>query len=378
MKCKSCGKSIPDRSKYCNHCGASQSDLTIPEPKQLSDGRYRGQIMRDGSRKLIYGNSREEYRLNAERYKLFGTYDEPEQSDDDADDVDVVTLNDLIYDYIESHDKVLASTSKDTYHALRRNLNVDLLGCDIEVIDYQVLVDMIGKTRSAASVRNFWTLIKSSLNYAGYPTPVVRLPYVGKSEQSALSPDEVQKLLDYVYNKPIELPIILGLHSLRAGEVMALEREDIYNDLIHVTKNRIHDDTTNSFFVVPWTKTSKSHRNIRIFIPRLYEILPEKFTLRKDFSQTNLSAMVKRACAAAGITPITFHGLRRTFASICYNLGISEHATMEMGGWGSISTIHNYYIKLDNESRNKDNQKLLDYYAFTTKSEKASDNGNNI
>ena len=43
---------------------------------------------------------------------------------------------------------------------------------------------------------------------------------------------------------------------------------------------------------------------------------------------------------------------------------------MEMGGWGSIATVHNYYVKLDNESRNKDNQKLLDYYAFTIKPEK--------
>ena len=342
----------------------------IREPVLLKSGKYRGQVMRKGERRIIYGSTREEYFEKARIFKQYGFYDKPEEKPHDAEDVAVVELGDIISDYIYSHEKVLALTSVDSYRKLYDALPDDLLNCDIEVIDLQAVMDRIADSHAASTTRNYWTLIKSSLEYAGYTVPIIRLPQLGRSGQKALSSEEIRKLLNYVHGKDIELIILLGLHSLRAGEMMALDREDIFDDLIHICKNRVYDSASNSFIIVPWTKTDKSYRNIRIFIPRLYEILPEKLTLREDFSQTNLSAMVKRACIAAGVTPISFHGLRRSFASICYFLGISEHATMEMGGWGSINTVHEHYVKMDMEALNKDNQKLLDYYAFTTEADK--------
>ena len=40
------------------------------------------------------------------------------------------------------------------------------------------------------------------------------------------------------------------------------------------------------------------------------------------------------------------HGLRRSFASLCYHLGISEAVTMISGGWSDFRTMRKIYTKI--------------------------------
>lgn len=52
---------------------------------------------------------------------------------------------------------------------------------------------------------------------------------------------------------------------------------------------------------------------------------------------------VHRACAAAGITDTTVHGLRHTNAAVMKTLGIDDRHAMERGGWSCESTYRKTY-----------------------------------
>ena len=56
---------------------------------------------------------------------------------------------------------------------------------------------------------------------------------------------------------------------------------------------------------------------------------------------------VKRACKRAGVTEVSCHGLRHSFASLCYFLkDIPDRQIMLWGGWASSATLHKIYIRL--------------------------------
>ena len=57
MKCKKCRKTIPDGSKFCNHCG------TPTEKKKLyrrPDGLYEKSMTINGKRKMFRGKTEKE------------------------------------------------------------------------------------------------------------------------------------------------------------------------------------------------------------------------------------------------------------------------------------------------------------------------------
>jgi integrase len=55
---------------------------------------------------------------------------------------------------------------------------------------------------------------------------------------------------------------------------------------------------------------------------------------------------VKRACERAGVTVVTNHGLRHSFASLCFYLKIPNRQIKEWGGWKNDATLNRIYIRL--------------------------------
>jgi integrase len=63
-------------------------------------------------------------------------------------------------------------------------------------------------------------------------------------------------------------------------------------------------------------------------------------------NQSALLKDVKRTCKRAKVTEVTNHGLRHSFASLCYHQKISERQLMQWGGWADFQTMHRIYIRL--------------------------------
>lgn len=91
-------------------------------------------------------------------------------------------------------------------------------------------------------------------------------------------------------------------------------------------------------------------RRTPILTPRLLEILssvPEEARRGKLYSAAlhTLTRNINAVCKANNLPEVGCHGLRRSFASLCYHLNISEQICMQWGGWSDWGTMRKIYTK---------------------------------
>ena len=365
MKCKRCKHIAPDGSLFCNWCGQpffkqEKKELAVPKPRQLSDGRWTGQLMVDGKRISVYGKTIEDYELNARATKagLIAAKDEPPK----------FTLVDIIDKYIAANENVLSPATLRGYSTIRNNRFASYMDQDISGISWQAMVNDEAKKCSPKTVKNAWGLVSASMNHAGYSMPSVNLPMVTPKDELYLDYEQIQLFMAEIKDKPGELAALLGLHSLRESEILALKANDIRDGYIHVDKAMVPN--ANQVYVLKHTtKTQLSTRDVPIMIPRLLEILPEpsENMLCPEKGQT-IRKRINRACKRIGLPEVGCHGLRRSFASLCWHLKIDERTVMQLGGWSNMATVHKHYIKLSKKDTNPEIEKLKNYFEFTTQS----------
>ena len=363
MRCKYCKNTVENGSLYCRFCGSKlvktdKKELTIPKPKQLKDGRWRGQIMVDGQRQIVYGSTLEEYEINARAVKArlieFSRIKKSVKQ----------SLDGVVSDYISKNSQLLSPSTIRGYEIIRRNRFSSYMPLDVHSIDFQKMLNDEARECSAKTLKNSWALITAALRAADIPVPDVNLPRVPKNELPWLDFEQIRVLIDAVRGKSIELTVLLALHSLRLSEILALTVDDIYDNAIHVTKAAVLN-LENDLVLNNTTKTAASSRTIPIIIPRLLEILPASGRLVK-YNSNGLRREINRACLNAGLPQVGIHGLRRSFASLGYHLKWSERSIMLIGGWSNLAVVHNFYIKLAQNDVANDVEKMKNYYEITT------------
>ena len=77
-----------------------------------------------------------------------------------------------------------------------------------------------------------------------------------------------------------------------------------------------------------------------------------------------LLSRVYKACDKAGIDRVDVHGLRKSFASLCHHLKMSEPEVMKLGGWSDISTMRKIYTQISNKDIEKAESKLSDFFTI--------------
>jgi len=361
LKCKYCKSIIEDGSLFCRFCGAQlfkaqKQETPIPKPKHLSNGRWTAQMMVNGKRCSIYGATFEQYEINARAIKaqLISAKNEPPR----------LTLGTAIDRYIASIANVLSPSTIRGYNYIRRGRFAGYMDKLIGDINWQQMVSDEAKKFAPHTVKNAWGLVSVSLSAAGEPIPNIHLPKSVKKELPFLDYKQIQVFLEAVKGNPIEPAAILALHSLRRSELAALTVDDISGGYIHVNKASVMNDG-NVFVNKPTTKTEASTRDIPIMIPRLLEITPKSGKL-VTIPETSLRDRINRICAANGLPLVGCHGLRRSFASLCYHLGWSERMVMQIGGWSTLQTVHDFYIKLYDSDKDQNVKAMKDFYKFTT------------
>ena len=309
--------------------------------------------MVDGKRYSVYGKTIDEYEVNARALKLglLAQKLEPEK----------LTLGQLLDRYIASNQNVLSPSTLRGYNTIRKHRFTDYKDELITGIDWQRMVNEEALLCAPKTVKNAWGLVSASLTAIGEKTPVVHLPKTAKKQLPFLNYSEIQTFLDAFRGKPGELAALLALHSLRESELFALTTADIHDGYIFVSKAMVPDEH-NLFVLKQTTKTTLSTRAIPVMIPRLLELLPESGRLVPERPSTVYNR-INRVCDSAGLPRVGCHGLRRSFASLCYHLGISERVTMQLGGWSNMQTVHNFYIQLSQLEVNEDIELLKNYYA---------------
>lgn len=365
MTCRDCGREIPENSIYCNWCGAKQlrerkrrGEVKVPAPKQLPSGswtvylRAEGQSVTEPTRELCLARAR----------ALRAGFVEAQAAVSDQ-------VSTLIDNYISSQSNILSPSTIVGYKNIRKKRFPSLMAKparELTPMGCQTAINAEAKSASPKTVKNAWALVAAALSAGGCPVPSVTLPRVTSALREWLDYEQITLFCDAIRGSDVELPALLALLSLRRSEVCALRWKDVdlSRKVVHVRGAKV--DADNGKFVVrKSTKTSGSMRDVPLLIPRAVELL-KAANKHGDYlvtvSPRVLGYRINQHCAAAGLPAVGVHGLRHSFASLAYHLGIPEAECMQMGGWSSVSTMRKVYTHIAAQDAEKHAAAMAEFY----------------
>lgn len=291
------------------------------------------------------------------------------------------TVSQAIDDYIAARENVLSPSTIRGYRAIQRTRFQEAMRLkifDVSKEKWQQIVNAEAKRCSAKTLKNAWGFISAVVLETTEQRIIVRLPQVVPQDRPFLTAEQIPVFVKAIQGKSFEIPALLALSGLRRSEILALRWEDINQEagIIYVAAASVVNED-NQLIRKKETKNRTSRRVVPI-IPPLAEALnrhPPETGLIVITSPNTLWLQINTICKEAGLPEVGVHGLRRSFASLAYHLGLSEEMTMRIGGWSDIYTMRRIYTKLSDRDIADQSSLLKDF--FTPENHQNGDkNGN--
>lgn len=369
MICKSCKKTIPEGSFFCNWCGVRQGrapkqkdEIRVPEPKKTPSGKWRIQLRAEGESvtedtpALAVAKARAIRAGFIEQKKKAGAK---------------LSLGDAIDKYIDETDNLFSPATRRGYSIIRRNRFQAYMDVDIKTFtDWQAMVNDEKKLCSTKTLHNAWGLVGAVLRANNITPPKIKMSQVIVPDQPWLTYEQIPLFCKAIYGEPCELGALLALSSLRRSELCAVTPDHVAADGSSVlVSGAIVPDENNTFVHKDENKTQQSRRTVPVFIPRLRELLcamDRDCDFIVSMHPDTLRKRVNAICKKAGLPEVGLHGLRRSFASLGHHLGLSEQEVMAIGGWDDYQTVHKHYLKLSAKDHLRGHKKMERYYTKNT------------
>lgn len=348
--------------------------MKIPTPRKLPSGSWNIRMRLDGENISITRPTKRECIHIAEDVK--SAYHNGRWCKEKK--VAELTLDKLMDNYIESRKKVLSPSTIGGYMVIKRNRFKKYMGKKPSQIDnwQKIIDDEVKAGIKSKTIRNAWSLLESSLEYAKLPVPTVALPALIKSTRPWLDADQIKSFVKAMEGNEYEIPALLALHSLRRSEIFGLDwsKIDLKNNLIRVEGSIVSDENSKQVFKET-NKTKNSRRTIPIMIPRLKELLeatPKSKRKGKIYTQPQnyLWEEINRICEANDLPLVGVHGLRHSFASLAHHVGLPEQEAMLIGGWEDPGTMHRIYEHISAADKLKAENKIAQFFSTNQNAEK--------
>ncbi len=337
--------------------------MILPEPKKRKNGTWYIQLRLNGVSQYVNGSSAKECRDKARLLK--SEYSAGVRVIKKG----VPTLTEAIDRYIEKRRNSLSPSTIDGYRRIQKNRFAAVMGMPLDAkTDWQAVCNAEALLCSPKTLRNAFRFIVSVLSENGINAPKITLPPLNTNMRQWLEPEQIPRLISAAVGTSSAFPVLFALHSLRRSELLAVTWDDI--DLsagtIHVSGSVVQDED-HHFVTKATNKTATSTRTVPIMIPELRDALeavpPEERTGRViPYAPHYIAVLVNKACARAGVPEVGTHGLRHSFASLAYHLGLSELETMEIGGWSDAGTMRKIYTHLSKQDKAKAQNKMAEFY----------------
>lgn len=279
-----------------------------------------------------------------------------------------VTLSDAIDHYIEARENVLSPSTIRGYRKIQAGRFQTMMKrslSDISQAQWQRTVNAEARLCSAKTLTNAWRFISSVICEETGDRISVRLPQVAKADRPWLTPDQIPVFVQAIHGHSIEIPALLALSSLRRSEILALKWSDI--DLnrgqIRIHGAAVYDETGN--LIQKQTNKNSSSARIVPIIPPLREALEAADRTGAyvcTLTPASMFAHINRVCVSAGLPKVGIHGLRHSFASLAYHLGMPEKVAMQIGGWSDNQTMHKIYTHIAQSEIEKYATEMVDFY----------------
>jgi len=349
--------------------------MKIPKAVKLPSGNWRIRLRLGGEEIPVIRKTETECKNAANLIKAEYLAGKRIKSNREAGDK---TVQEIQEEYIKANRAILSPSTVKGYEQMAKWRWGDYKGRTLKRIKWQDMINDELDEVSPKTVKNAWGLLSASMRYAEYPVPNVRLAPCPVREIDFLQPDEIPVFLDEIKDKRYEVAALLLLHGLRVSEVRGLKWKnvDVKHGVLHIRGAVV--EGPNGFTPKETNKNRTSTRDVPIMIPRLSELL-ETGGPKDDYVVTLCSSVllrdVKRASEHAVGREITSHGLRHSWSSLMYDLGISERQLMSWGGWSDIQTMHKVYIRLAATAENRAKDTVT---AFFKGNQNDHENGTNI
>lgn len=341
--------------------------MKVPEPRKLKSGTWFIQLRLDGVSVPVTASTPTACKRKAELIKAEHRAGKRKiQRSEDGP-----TLEKVLNDYISNREAILSPSTIRGYNAIKKTRFQKVMDRPIAKIDWQAAINAESRAgASPKSIKNAWGLVRSALKEYGHDVSV-RLPAPKPHEKEWLTAEQIPLFLAAIKDKPGEIGALLALSSLRRSEIYGLDWQDVDldNKVIHVRSSVVLGDDAKPV-KRDQNKTASSTRDVPIFLPRLQTALEAAQMDEGPVVGGNLGTLRKRitaACKAADLPDVGVHGLRHSFASLCYHLGVSELGAMQIGGWSDYQTMRKIYTHISEKDKRQSADKLHDFFKNANK-----------
>lgn len=285
----------------------------------------------------------------------------------------------------------IKSSSFERYESIYRNYIKDsklglLVVSEIKKLPIQKYYNsLIDTGKSESQVKNLHKLLNKFFKYAETEGYILKNPLIGlklpKNNEEDIEEDdcvvetftneEINKIIESIGNVKLRYIILFALLTgCRQGEILALQKSDIKDDVVKINKSvrkvKLFDDekTYEHEMKVTKPKTKSSNREVPLTaklqteLKRLEKLVAEeKLKLGPEYTNNNLlfpsitgthidaknlRRSWERALDNAGIPRKKFHALRHTYATRLFENGTSILTVSRLLGHSSTRTTEIY------------------------------------
>jgi len=352
--------------------------MKLPKATQLPSGNWRVQLQLGGERISLTGADRKSLEREAAYLKAeykAGHRDPAPEMKQESEGPDpaaaAVTVSQCFDAYLSPRGHSLSPLTIRFYRSVQKNRFASVMSRHVDDIasdEWQGLVDAEAATVAPKTLLNAYSAMKTVVRaVCGVALPTVTLPGSASRERAFLSSAEIPLFVAAVKDSPYALPLLLALSSMRISEINALRWENIPKDPDFIwARGAVVLNEKNEYIEKNQNKNETSQRPVPILIPELKAALERD---RKEngpvmpCSQNNLRLACHRICKQAGVTDVTVHGLRHSFASLCYHLRVPEKIAQDIGGWKDAATMHKIYTHIAQLDINRYKSELAAFYS---------------
>ncbi len=332
-----------------------------------ASGKYRHQIAYyddSGNRKVksFTADTLDEARVAAFQWKKSHNNDERKP---------IITVAAAVQKYIDMKRNVLSPSTVRNYVRIHDNQieNNSIGSIHIDKLtntDVQIWISTLSEIHSPKTVRNIFTLFKSSIEMF---MPDIRfritLPAKIKTDLRCPNDEDIRKLLSLMrekYGSGSDMEICLYLAAfgtLRRGECAALHSDDIEGNVIHINKCMVEDEY--DCWTIKTTKTYSSTRAVEL--PQfVIDMIKDKKGRIVHYNPDQITSHFRRCVEASGIEYIRFHDLRHYSASIMHAIGVPDQYIMDRGGWSSDNVMKVVYRNVIDIEKARQTVKINNYF----------------
>lgn len=338
--------------------------MKVPEPRKLKSGTWFLQMRLNGQSVSVTGKTKKECQDKAALIKA-----EYKNGRREIKKGSAITLSQAIDAYIGRRKNTLSPSTITGYRRIQSGRFKDSMDKPIDKLtDWQKICDKEAQLCSPKTLKNAFFFIRSVLKENGINQPMVQLPVQEKHTREWLDPDQIQTLVNSVSGQYQQLPVLFALHSLRRSEILGLDWSNIDLDKkCFEVRGSVVKDVDGRFVYKDGNKNQSSQRTLPIMIPALYKALnavPEEQRVGRVVAVNGNTILyeINKACQEANVPQVGTHGLRHSFASLAYHLGLSELETMELGGWADYKTMRTVYTHLAAKDRLRAENKIASFF----------------